>query len=74
MAEVPEEKMALPLMECEGLVAAASIIPYPPGIPLACPGEVLDREVLEYAKNLRSMGEKVIGISEDGKILVGTKK
>ena len=74
MAEVPEEKMALPLMECEGLTAAASIIPYPPGIPLACPGEVLDREVLEYAKYLRSMGEKVIGISEDGKILVGTKK
>ena len=68
---VPESKVSMPVMDCAGRVCAASIIPYPPGIPLACPGEILTEEVLEYISDLRSMGEKVIGVSEKGEILVG---
>ncbi|MBR6473416.1 MAG: aminotransferase class V-fold PLP-dependent enzyme [Firmicutes bacterium] len=68
---VPETSVSLPLDECEGRVAAASIIPYPPGIPLACPGEILTKEIIEYTKKLRSMGEKVIGVSPKGELLVG---
>ena len=71
MAAVPEERMSRPLDECVGLVCAGSLIPYPPGIPLACPGELITSEVIEYVKKLRSMGEKVIGVSSEGCILVG---
>ncbi len=68
---VPDEKEARPLGECAGLVCAVPIIPYPPGIPIACPGEVLTEELISYVKKLRKMGEKVIGVSPEGEIYVG---
>lgn len=68
---VPSEMAARPLNECAGLTAAASIIPYPPGIPIACPGEILTEEIISYVAKLRSLGEKVIGVSPEGEILVG---
>lgn len=57
--------------QCEGRVCAASIIPYPPGIPLICPGEEIGAEEIAYVKELRRRGEKVMGIDSDGKIVVG---
>ena len=72
-APVPEEKESVKIDECAGRVCAGSIIPYPPGIPLLCPGEVLTEELIAYVKNLRSMGEKVIGVSPAGEILVGKR-
>lgn len=62
------------LDEAAGRVCAASVIPYPPGIPIACPGEVFDEEVLRYIKSLREMGEKVIGVSEDMKVMAGKRQ
>ena len=72
-APVPEEKESVKIDECAGRVCAGSIIPYPPGIPLLCPGEVLTEELIAYVKKLRSMGEKVIGVSPAGEILVGKR-
>lgn len=51
-------------------MCASSVIPYPPGIPLICPGEVIGSEEIEYIKYLRKEGEKVIGVDEEGKILI----
>ncbi|MBR5516425.1 MAG: aminotransferase class V-fold PLP-dependent enzyme [Firmicutes bacterium] len=68
---VPVKKEAVHVEEAEGRVCAMSIIPYPPGIPIACPGEVLDKELLEYIKERRLAGEKVIGLSEELTIQVG---
>lgn len=68
---VPEHKELVSLDEASGKVCASSIIPYPPGIPIVCPGEVLEEEVTEYIKELRMAGEKVIGVSEDMKVWVG---
>ena len=70
-APVPEEKESVPIDDCAGRVCAGSIIPYPPGIPLLCPGEVITKDLIDYVKRLRSMGEKVIGVSSAGEILVG---
>ncbi|MBR4024174.1 MAG: hypothetical protein IKI86_02730, partial [Firmicutes bacterium] len=70
-APVPEEKKSVLIDDCAGRVCAGSIIPYPPGIPLLCPGEVITKELIDYVKKLRSMGEKVIGVSSAGEILVG---
>ena len=70
-AAVPQTKVFVPLDEAEGRVCASSIIPYPPGIPIACPGEVLDAELLAYVKDRKMAKENVIGMTADFKISVG---
>ncbi|MCL1982422.1 MAG: aminotransferase class V-fold PLP-dependent enzyme [Clostridiales bacterium] len=69
--DIPEQKKRVPLAEAEGRVCASSIIPYPPGIPLVCPGEKLDGETIGQVRKLREQGEKVIGVDECGMVLVG---
>lgn len=71
LCAIPSEKVRIPLEEGAGRVCASSIIPYPPGIPFVCPGERLTQSVIEYIKNLREAGEKVIGVNADGEITVG---
>ena len=71
---IPSETERIPLKEAAGRVCAASIIPYPPGIPLVCPGEVIDGEAVSYAGNLRAQGEKVMGIDDLGRVVVGKEK
>lgn len=69
---VPKEKERIPLEEAEGRICASSIIPYPPGIPLICPGEKMTEEDIAYIRALREAGEKVIGVNEKGEVTVGT--
>ena len=71
---VPVEKVFVPLKEAAGRVCASSIIPYPPGIPIVCPGEVIDEDVLEYIRERREAGEKVIGLTAEGTVCVGKQK
>lgn len=68
---VPAEKAFVHLKETAGRVCASSIIPYPPGIPIVCPGEVIDEDVIEYINERRKAGEKVIGLTAEGKVCVG---
>ena len=71
---VPTEKDFVPLKDAAGRVCASSIIPYPPGIPIVCPGEVIDEDVLEYIRERREAGEKVIGLTAEGTVCVGKQK
>jgi len=71
MRKIPEKKQLVDIDECEGMTCASSVIPYPPGIPLICPGEVIGRDDIEYVKALRDRGEKVIGLSEERCIYAG---
>lgn len=71
MIGVPKSKQRLPLAQSEGLICASSIIPYPPGIPLLCPGERITAEAISYIQHLRQSGEKVIGVGTQGEITVG---
>lgn len=70
---VPLQKETVHVHDASGRVCAMSIIPYPPGIPIACPGEVLDEELLQYIKERRKAGENVIGLAENMTIQVGKK-
>lgn len=72
--EIPRDKIRVPLLQAEGMVCASSIIPYPPGIPLVCPGEKYEKETLLYIKSLREHGEKVIGVNAAGEVVAGTSK
>ncbi len=68
---IPLERERVQLLEAAGRVCASSVIPYPPGIPLVCPGEVMDETVVQYVAQLRAAGEKVIGVDELGRVVVG---
>lgn len=71
MFELPTIKRLVKLADSDGLICASSIIPYPPGIPLICPGERIDPDAIAYIQALRASGEKVIGINEFGEVIVG---
>ncbi len=71
MHRVPQKKEFVPLDQAAGRICAASIIPYPPGIPFVCPGEEITPEIVQYIKSLREDGEKVIGVNDQMQVLVG---
>lgn len=41
------------LQDAEGAISAESIMAYPPGIPLVCPGERITREIIDYVTVLK---------------------
>ncbi len=45
-----------------GCVSASFLIPYPPGIPLVCPGEVITQDILDRIKEFRSNEWEIYGI------------
>ena len=61
------------LSAAAGRISAAMVIPYPPGIPILCPGECIEDDMIAYIMYLRRMGEKVIGVDEKGNVLVGKR-
>ena len=71
MKGIPVNKEKIPLEESAGRICAASIIPYPPGSPIVCPGEVMTREMIDYLRVLLSEEHKIIGIDDDDRIFVG---
>lgn len=46
------KKTKVKLKNADGLICAKAIIPYPPGYPVVAEGEVIDKDVLEYLKEL----------------------
>jgi Arginine/lysine/ornithine decarboxylases len=46
------DRETLPLDEAEGRIAAAVVAPYPPGIPVVAPGEMLDKKTIAYLKEI----------------------
>ncbi len=68
---IPDRSIPTHYSEAAGKICAVAVIPYPPGIPLFVPGELMDKEALEFAWKLRKSGEKVIGMDERGYISAG---
>ncbi|NLW23469.1 MAG: aminotransferase class I/II-fold pyridoxal phosphate-dependent enzyme [Tissierellia bacterium] len=54
-------KRAVDLKDSIGKISASFITPYPPGIPLICPGEKISRELVEYISFLKDKGIEIIG-------------
>lgn len=55
--------------KCEGNIAKDAIIPYPPGIPLVCAGEIISKEAIDIIKEYISNNRSIIGL-EDNKIKI----
>jgi arginine/lysine/ornithine decarboxylase len=49
------------LIEARDEVCAEQVIPYPPGIPLLMPGEVISAEMIEYVQYLLRQRIKIVG-------------
>ncbi|MDF2520668.1 MAG: aminotransferase class I/II-fold pyridoxal phosphate-dependent enzyme [Clostridia bacterium] len=56
----------VPLMQSVGCISGEMIIPYPPGIPIVMPGEVITREILDYALDCLYNGIKINGVKDAG--------
>ncbi len=68
---VPAETERLELELAAGRAAGGSLTPYPPGVPVVCPGEVLSEGVIRYLQDLLRRGTPVAGVDRAGRILVG---
>ncbi|MGL5087594.1 MAG: aminotransferase class I/II-fold pyridoxal phosphate-dependent enzyme [Clostridium sp.] len=55
--------------ECLGKISKEFLVPYPPGIPLVLPGEIINKEVISIINNYIDNDKTVIGIL-NGKIKV----
>ncbi|WP_278833531.1 aminotransferase class I/II-fold pyridoxal phosphate-dependent enzyme [Mitsuokella multacida] len=54
-------KGSVPFDEAEGRIAAEQVMFYPPGIPILCPGDIIDAASLHYIHAMQSLGLKVVG-------------
>ncbi|MEW6106770.1 MAG: ornithine decarboxylase, partial [Bacillota bacterium] len=62
----------VPLHAARGRVAADAIVPYPPGLPVLCPGEEITRPLVEFVYDALSsgLGLRLRGVRGDGSVLV----
>lgn len=61
--EVFEKKYKyIKIDDAEKFIASEAIIPYPPGIPLLCPGEIIEKEAIDIIKDYIANHRSVIGI------------
>ncbi len=56
------------LDKCEGRISADFITPFPPGVPVLWPGEVIDKDMISKLGELLTAGGTINGISTDGKV------
>ena len=68
--EVIGERELVDLDNVAGRIAACNIIPYPPGVPLICQGEIIGKDDTEYLKYLNSCGNDILGLEKGNKLYV----
>ncbi|WP_456152949.1 aminotransferase class I/II-fold pyridoxal phosphate-dependent enzyme [Mogibacterium sp.] len=68
--KIPDTYEEIPLYSAEGRVLYEPIIPYPPGSPIACPGEVLSKSVILYVRDQLVAQHVVLGVDEEGRVKV----
>ncbi|MBC1224056.1 aminotransferase class I/II-fold pyridoxal phosphate-dependent enzyme [Nostoc sp. UCD121] len=54
----------LPLAETSDRICAEIICPYPPGIPVLMPGEMITKPVLDYLQQIQAMGGFISGCND----------
>ncbi len=58
------------ISEASGMTSKGIVTPYPPGVPVICPGEEITEKALEYLKHVIDAGGVVNGVSENMEIEV----
>jgi len=60
------ETKAVLLNEAEGEISAEMIMAYPPGIPIICPGERINQDVIDYVNVLKKEAAELQGTEDPG--------
>jgi arginine decarboxylase len=47
-----------------GRISRGTVAPYPPGIPVVCPGEIIVEDIVHYVYNIIKEGGTVYGLNE----------
>jgi arginine decarboxylase len=55
---------SIPLANAAGTISTELISPYPPGIPIICPGEVITQEMIDFLQLIKNSGGVVNGLSD----------
>jgi arginine/lysine/ornithine decarboxylase len=58
------KKTAIPLAEAGGRIAAEALVPYPPGIALVWPGEIITADRIAAIKRFLAAGITVYGVHD----------
>jgi lysine decarboxylase len=61
---VYQAKEAIPIENSLGRICGEMIIPYPPGIPIIMPGEVINKDIIDYSLECRRKGIKINGTKD----------
>ena len=69
-SNVPRDKIVVPLYQSDGRVLYDPITFYPPGTAIACPGEIMNMDIIAHIGRALERDEMVEGIDEEGYILV----
>ena len=56
----------IPLRKAGGRISSEIIAPYPPGIPVLCPGEKIEEDVISYLEKVSQMGLMIHGLEDEG--------
>lgn len=54
----------IPLRDCVGRIATAMVVPYPPGIPLLVPGQIITNDIVNALMTYRDYGVEIHGLNE----------
>lgn len=57
-------KAAVELKNSCGLISGEMVVPYPPGIPVLLPGEIITREIIDYIEYTKEKGISLNGIND----------
>lgn len=67
------EKKEIYLCKSENKICADFITPYPPGIPLISPGEIITKDLIEQINNLINNNIKILGINNNKIFILNNK-
>jgi len=59
-----QQKESVPIGNCIDRICGEMIVPYPPGIPIIMPGEVISKDIIDYALLCRNNGIKINGTKD----------
>ena len=57
-------QISVPVDRAIGKISAESICPYPPGIPVLIPGEIITADALDSLRQTLKLGGEVVGCSD----------
>ncbi len=58
------DHLSVPFDRAVGKISAESICPYPPGIPVLIPGEIITKIALSYLRQILDLGGEIAGCSD----------